>query len=253
VNAPTTKKITSTEAFELANSLFDQGRDFPFVREALKTAGVEPFEAVQITLRARDSKDRTVKAEPVAVAVAVAPTLVSDGNVNGELTADSFFESELARLRAILNQKCEKYYDSEAAYVTISEWAEGLTQDVIIFNVEEEPMSEIFGRKVRVKNSGQGTDGVIVCYGIVGANLFFYDDKNKPLFYGLDHTHHPMRADYDTDEQYSEVVKQHNANENQQYERKKQLAGTLFVRWFDKDGRLMCQGWHDSDTLVSLE
>jgi hypothetical protein len=169
------------------------------------------------------------------------------------MMTQEFFESEVARLRELLNQKCEKYYDPDAVYTTVSEWAEGLTEDVISFNIEEEPMSDIFGNKVRLKNSGQGTEGVIVCYGIVGANLFFYDDKNKPLFYGLDHTHRPMRSDYDTDEQYREAVQQHNANENQQYERRKQLAGTLFVRWFDKNGNQQCQGWHDSDTLVSLE
>ncbi len=164
-----------------------------------------------------------------------------------------FFETEVVRLRELLNQKCEQYYDSEAVFVTISEWVEGLTEDVIIFNVEETPMDEIFGTKVRIKGSGQGTEGVTVDHGIVGANLFFYDDKNKPLFYGLDHTHAPMPFDYETDAAYREAAQQHITNENQHYERKKQLASTLFVLWFDKAGNQICQGWHDSNTLASLE
>jgi hypothetical protein len=170
------------------------------------------------------------------------------------ISAQEFYETEIARLREILNKQCEKCYDPEAVYVTISEWAEGLTENVIIFNVEETPMDEIFGTKVRLKNSGQGTDGVLVDHGIVGANLFFYDEKNKPLFYDLDYGEpYPRLADFDSFEAYQEACEQQQQQETNQKLLHKQLAGTLFVRWFDKKGAQVCQGWHASETLQSIE
>jgi hypothetical protein len=226
-----------------------------------------PEEKLRATLKANlklsdtdiDGVLKSARPAPVAVESAVAetpkdvaPTPVIDGNVNEELTADSFFESELVRLREILNRKCEKYYDKEVITNTIQEWRDGLVTGVVTFNVKEEPMNKLFGSKVRMKGAGQGTDGVMVCHGVVSANISLYENQRRP-FRDLDYEPYPRLADFNSFEDYQVALEQQQEREINQKKQRERLASLIFVKWYTKDGQLVCQGWHNPETLETAE
>lgn len=190
--------------------------------------------------------------------VAAAAAAVTVSNYAPKIEAPSqarmtqeFFESEVVRLREILNHKCAKYYDADEVTATIQEWRDGLVDDVLIFNVEEAPMSELFGSKVRTKGSSQGTSGTLVDHGVISVNLSLYEKENHP-FRGLDHEPYPPFADFNSVEEYQEALEQQREREINQRNWREHSASLLFVKWYSKQGQLVCQGWHNPETLETV-
>lgn len=167
-----------------------------------------------------------------------------------------FLESEVARLAALLNARCVKYYDEKEIAFTMEEWKQTLIEDVKEFyTVEGSTMNKLTGLKVRTINSSQGSGCTLIDHGVISYNFLLYIEKAQP-FEGLDHRDAPAidRDQFaDGPEGSAEYFKAQQAQAQAQVERLERLryqASLLYIRWFDANGNEMCAGWHDAATVV---
>jgi type I restriction-modification system DNA methylase subunit len=170
---------------------------------------------------------------------------------------ENFFQSEVERLREMLNRKCSEFWNDDID-ATIAEWASFEEERTMRFFVEkDETMSLKIGSKVQVLGmSGSGNPNVVIQYGVVAHNYLAFAVEEQPF------TDLEARADADVVEAKlgtdpSEEVKEQVfteakrlAEENQS--RLKYMAGLTFVTWFDKDGHQICQSWNDPERLIEI-
>ena len=170
---------------------------------------------------------------------------------------ENFFQSEVERLREMLNRKCSELWNDDID-ATVLEWQPAQEERAMRFLVEkDETMSLKMGTKVQVlRMSGYGNPNTIVQFGIVSHNYLAYAVEDEPF------TDLEARADADVakaklgpeplEEAKEQVLTEAKRLAEENQSRLKYMAGLAFVTWFDKDGNKICQSWNDPQTLVEI-
>ena len=169
---------------------------------------------------------------------------------------ENFFQSEVERLREMLNRKCSELWNDDI-YATVAEWASSEEESAIRFFVDkDETMSIQIGTKVKTRGSGYGSPNVVIQYGVVAHNYLAFAVEEQPF------TDLEDRADADVAEAKlgtdpSEEVKEQVFTEAKRLAEEKKdwlkhMAGLTFVTWFDRDGNKICQSWNDPERLIEI-
>jgi hypothetical protein len=171
---------------------------------------------------------------------------------------ENFFQSEIERLREMLNTKCSELWNDDDVWTTVAEWLDAQEETAMRFFVEEEEtMSLKIGTKVyQGQGLGYGNPNVVIQYGIASHNYLAYAVKEEP-FTDLEARADADVADAKLGSDPSEEVKEQVFAEaarlaEEKQDRLKYMAGLAFITWFDKDGNTICQSWNDPTTLIEI-
>lgn len=171
----------------------------------------------------------------------------------------SFFEQESSRLYELYQRRIEtglENWNIQDINCTKSEYIETLVEGTMNVNQEEESDAMRIGAEVG--RIGANTENVVVQYGVVINNHILYEVELGP-FDNLTVEVEKLKkqncenGEWKATDEYSGIEIHHPEQFTEaQQEVRKNLARAILVAWHDKEGKVICRGWHAPEQLEEI-